>query len=196
MPRILPLERDKTAGQTRATFDKELARFGRLTNMKRTLLRCPTAYHALMEWYPLFDTIKAFLGERLAVTFAHAISSESDCLICTTFMRRLLINAGENPNALNLDEKGQALVEFGRAVVRPGNRVPEELYGKLAGFFTPEEIVALTAFASLMVATNMINNILEVDLDEYLYEFREGQTLPKIKSEIRNQKSEGGTEEG
>jgi hypothetical protein len=147
--------------------------------MKRTLLRSPPAYHALMEWYPLFDTIKAFLGERLAIVFAHAISSESDCLICTTFMRRILINWGENPNQLSLDEKGEVLVEFGRTLVRPANRVPDELHQRLAGLFSSEQMVALTAFASLMVATNMINNILEVDLDEYLYEFREGQPLPK-----------------
>jgi alkylhydroperoxidase family enzyme len=179
MPRIPPLEREETTGEARAIFDRELARFGRLTNMKRTLLRSPSAYHALMEWYPLLDTIKAFLGQRLAIIFAHAISSEGDCLICTTFMRRLLINQGENPNELTLDEKGQLLVEFGRNLVRPRNRVPDQLYQRLAGHFNPEQIVALTAFASLMVATNMINNILEVDLDEYLYEFREGQPLPK-----------------
>jgi hypothetical protein len=76
-------------------------------------------------------------------------------------------------------KKGQLLVEFGRNLVRPRNRVPDQLYQRLAGHFNPEQIVALTAFASLMVATNMINNILEVDLDEYLYEFREGQPLPK-----------------
>jgi len=177
MSRIPPLEREEITGEVRALFDRELARFGRLTNMKRTLLRSPTAYHALMEWYSLFDTIKTFVGERLAIVFAHAISSESDCLICSTFMRRLLINSGENPNELNLDEKGKLLVEFGCVVVRPGNRVPDELYRKLAGFFNAEQLVALTAFASLMVATNMINNILEVDLDEYLYEYREGQSL-------------------
>src|SRR4051794_98388 len=179
MPRIPPLEREGTTGEARLTFDRELARFGRLTNMKRTLLHSPPSYRALMEWYPLFDTIKGFLGERLAIVFAHAISSESDCLICTTFMRRILINWGENPNELNLDEKGKLVVEFGRTLVGPGNRVPDELYRRLAGHFKAEQIVALTAFASLMVATNMINNILEVDLDEYLYEYREGQPLPK-----------------
>jgi alkylhydroperoxidase family enzyme len=179
MPRIAPLEREETTGETRVMFDRELARFGRLTNMKRTLLRSPPAYRALMEWYPLFDSIKAFLGERLAIIFAHAISSASDCLICTTFMRRILLNWGENPNELILDEKGNALVDFGRAVVGSGNRVPDELYRRLAGLFNPEQLVALTAFASLMVATNMINNILEVDLDEYLYEYREGQPPPK-----------------
>jgi len=177
MSRISPLEREQTTGEARTTFDQELARFGRLTNMKRTLMRSPPAYHALMQWYPLFDTVKAFIGERLAVIFAHAISAESDCLICTTFMRRLLINGGENPNELSLDEKGQALVEFGRAVVGSGNRVPEALYRRISEFFNAEQIVALTAFAGLMVATNIINNVLEVDLDEYLYEYRQGQPL-------------------
>ena len=178
MPRVPPLEREQTTGETRATFDRELARFGRLTNMKRTLLRCPVAYHALMEWYPLFETIKAFLGERLAIIFAHAISSESDCLICTTYMRRILIDWGEDPNKLDLDEKGKALVSFGRAIVLPGNRIPSNLYRQVQRWFSYDQMVALTSFAALMVATNIINNALEVELDEYLYEYREGQPLP------------------
>jgi hypothetical protein len=178
MPRIQPLEREQLAGEGRATFDRELARFGRLSNMKRTLLHSPTAYHALMQWYPLFETIKPFLGERLAIIFAHAISSESDCLICTTYMRRILIDWGEDPNELRLDEKGETLVEFGRAILGAGNRIPNELYRRLEKFFTPDQIVSLTAFAGLMVATNMINNALEVALDEYLYDYRAGQPLP------------------
>src|SRR5436309_1304922 len=96
--RITPLDREQTSREVRAAFDQGLARFGRLTNMKRTLLHSLPSYHALMEWYPLFDTIKAFLGERLAIIFAHAISSETECLICTTFMRRFLIDWGEDPN--------------------------------------------------------------------------------------------------
>ena len=38
MPRVAPLEREQTSGELRAAFDQGLARFGRLTNMKRTLL--------------------------------------------------------------------------------------------------------------------------------------------------------------
>ena len=172
MPRIAPLEREQTAGDVQATFDEGVARWGRMTNMKRTLLHSLPAYRVLMQWYTLFDTVKPFLGERLAIIFAHAISSESDCLICTTYMRRILIQWGENPDELKLDEKGEVLVAFGRAIALPGNRVPGTLYKKLSAFFDPGQIVALTAFASLMVATNIINNVLEVELDEYLYEFR------------------------
>lgn len=178
-PRIPPLEREEVTGEARGAFEREWARFGRLTNMKRTLLRSPASYHALMEWYPLFDTIKAFLGERLAIVFAHAISAESDCLICTTFMRRILMEWGEKPDALILDEKGRAVVAFGRALVQPGNRVPDAVYRTMEQLFSSEQIVALTAFAGLMAATNMINNALKVDLDEYLYAYRQEQPLPE-----------------
>lgn len=179
MPRIAPLEHEQTTGAARAAFDEGLAKWGRLTNMKRTLLHSVPSYHALMEWYTLLDIIKPFLGDHLPIIFAHAISSGSGCLICTTFMRRILIDWGENPNELKLDEKGKVLVEFGRALAKQGSRVPDALYKKLSSFFTPEQIVTLTAFGGLMVATNIINNVLEVDLDQYLYEYREGQPLPK-----------------
>jgi hypothetical protein len=181
MARIQPLDYEATTGEARKAFDDGLARWGRMTNMKRTLLHSVPSYDALMEWYPLFETIKAFLGERLAIIFAHAISAETDCLICTTFMRRILINWGENPNELKLDATGELLVELGRVIPRQGNRVPKELYNRLADRFTAEQIVALTAFAALMVATNIINNVLEVDLDDYLYEFRDNESGKEVK---------------
>jgi hypothetical protein len=172
MPRIPPIELEQTEGEVRTVYEKGVAKWGRLTNMKRTLLHSLPAYRVLMEWYTLFDVLKEFLGERLAIIFSHAISAESDCLICTTYMRRLLIDWGENPDELKLDDKGEALVEFGRALARQGNRVTDGTYAKVARFFDDEQMVALTAFAGLMVATNIINNVLQVDLDEYLYAYR------------------------
>jgi len=173
MPRIAPIKPEEARGEVRTALDEGMAKWGRMTNMKRTLLHSLPAYRALMQWYPLFETVKAFLGERLAVIFAHAISSETDCLICTTYMRRVLLEWGEDPNQLNLDEKGEAMVAFGRAIAKQGNRVPDELYKRLAGSFTAEQIVALTAFGALMLATNIINNVLQVELDEHLYEYRD-----------------------
>ncbi|MDB6035136.1 MAG: hypothetical protein JWM16_5474 [Verrucomicrobiales bacterium] len=181
MARIDPVDYAKATGEVRKAFDEGLAKWGRMTNMKRTLLHSMPSYRALMEWYPLFDAIKPFLGERLAIIFAHAISAETDCLICTTFMRRILANWGENPNELKLDETGVLLVAFGRAIAHEGNRVPDELYNKLAERFTAEQLVALTAFAGLMVATNIVNNVLQVDLDEYLHEYREDITGKGVK---------------
>ena len=57
-------------------------------------------------------------------------------------------------------------------VARDPNAVSDELFARLAAFLTPPQIVALTAFGGLMIATNVFNNALRVDLDEYLFPFR------------------------
>src|ERR671938_1426687 len=114
MPRITPITYDTAPPPVREAHDEHIRRHARITNMKRTLLNSLPAFHALMEWYPLRDTVQPFLGERLTTLFAHAISSETDCLICSTFFRRILIDAGESPEELALDEGEAMVVAFGR----------------------------------------------------------------------------------
>jgi alkylhydroperoxidase family enzyme len=172
MARISPL-RDEDAGpESRAALEGIQQAHGRVTNMKRTLARSPVALDALMTWYDLRGEVTPFLGERLTMLYAHAISTTTDCLICSTFFRRILIDAGEDPENLQLDEREQVVVAYGRQLARDPNGVSDELYGRLASNFTPEQIVALTAFGGLMVATNLFNNALRVDLDEYLHAYR------------------------
>ena len=125
-----------------------------------------------MEWYPLRDEVQTFLDPRATMLFVHAISSAADCLICSTFFRRLLIDAGENPDHLEMNERERTVVEFGRQLVRDANRVSDELYARLASQFAPQQLVALTAFGAMMIATNVFNNALRVDLDEYLEPYR------------------------
>jgi len=172
MPRITPITYDTASPPVREAHDEHIRRHARITNMKRTLLNSLPAFHALMEWYPLRDTVQPFLGERLTTLFAHAISAETDCLICSTFFRRILIETGDNPDRPRLDDREAAVIEFGRRLAVSPYTVPDELYQRVAGYFTPEQMVALTAFAALMVATNVFNNALEVELDEYLQPYR------------------------
>jgi len=172
MPRIQPLEYDDANGEARAAWDQVVAAHGRMTNMKRTLLRSQPSFHALMEWYTLRDVVEPFLGERLVNLFSHAISAETDCLICSTFFRRLLQDAGDTPDLPALDEREQLIVDFGVALAKPLSRVSDELYARLVAVFSDEQIVALTSFGAMMVATNIVNNALEVDLDTYLEPYR------------------------
>src|SRR4051794_36823605 len=160
MARVRPLDVAEAAPAARAQLERQLADHGRVTNMKRTLAHSPAALAALMQWYPLRDAAAAFLGERAATLFAHAVSAQTDCLICSTFFRRLLVQAGENPDDLPLDERERVLVEYGRQLARDPNQVSDELYGRLAAFLEPAQVVTLTAFAGLMVATNLFNNAL------------------------------------
>jgi alkylhydroperoxidase family enzyme len=174
MPRIAPLDSETAPPDARAAADAHVSRHARMTNMKRTLLHSLPAFHALMEWYPLRDTVQPFLGERLTTVFAHAISAQTDCLICSTFFRRMLIQTGENPERLKLDDREAAVVEFGRALAITPHEVPDDVYRQIERYFTPAQIVALTAFGALMVATNVINNVLDVELDEYLQPYQKG----------------------
>ena len=172
MSRIAPLQLAEAEPEARAELERQLAAHGRVTNMKRTLAHSATALHALMTWYPLRDRVVPFLGERATTLFAHAISTGTDCLVCSTFFRRILVEAGEDPEALALDEREQVVVEFGAQLARDPNQVSDPLYRRLAAFLTPAQVVDLTAFGALMVATNVFNNALRVDLDEYLEPYR------------------------
>jgi alkylhydroperoxidase family enzyme len=174
MPRIAPLDTETAAPEARAAAEAHVRNHARMTNMKRTLLHSLPAFKALMEWYPLRDAVQPFLGERLTTLFAHAISAETDCLICSTFFRRMLIQTGENPERLRLDERETAVLEFGRALAVSPFKVSAEVYQRLESHFNATQIVALTAFGAMMVATNVVNNVLDVDLDEYLQPYRKG----------------------
>ena len=178
MPRIPTVEYAEATAAVRAAHDEVVREHGRITNMKRTLLHSLPAFRALMEWYPLRDTVQPFLGERLTNLFAHAISSDTDCLVCSTFFRRILLASGEDPDRFALDEREEAVVEFGRQLAKPFARVPDALFARLAATFTDEQIVALTAFGALMVATNVFNNALDIELDSYLEPYQKNSVAP------------------
>ena len=173
MARITPIEYQEAAPDARVEWDRQVDAHGRMTNMKRTLARSPEALRIYMEWYALRDRVREFLGERITLLFAHAISSENDCLICSTYFRRDLIESGGTPEDLPLSEREQAFVRFGRAIARDPNRVPDDLFREIESHLEADRIVTLTAFAGLMVATNIVNNVLQVDLDDYLAKYRE-----------------------
>jgi len=176
MARIKPLSIREAPAESRAELERQVAAHGRVTNMKCTLAHSPAALTALMQWYPLYDVVVPFLGKRATTLFVHAISAETECLVCSTFFRRWLSEQGENPDALALDEREQTLVAYGKQLASDAHGVSDALYARLAAWLSAEQIVAVTAFGALMIATNVFNNALQVDLDEYLRSFRKPPT--------------------
>ena len=156
----------------RQELDRQLAAHGRVTNMKRTLAHSPAALTALMQWYPLRDEVAAFLGDRLTTLFAHAVSTETECLICSTFFRRILIEAGEDPDHLHLDDREAAVIAYGVALAQEQGRASDVVFEPVARFLDSPQIVALTAFGGMMIATNLFVNALRIELDEYLWAYR------------------------
>jgi alkylhydroperoxidase family enzyme len=177
MARIAPLSIAEAPALARAELERQVAAHGRVTNMKCTLAHSPAALAALMQWYGLYDVVSPVLGLRATTLFVHAISAETNCLVCSTFFRRWLVEQGEDPDALVLDDRERALVEYGRQLAIDAHGVSDQLFVRLAGWLTAEQLVALTAFGGMMIATNVFNNALQVDLDGYLAPFRKSPAV-------------------
>jgi alkylhydroperoxidase family enzyme len=178
MSRISPVPIQQAPPESCSQLESQIAAHGRVTNMKCTLAHSPAALAALMQWYPLYDAVVQFLGKRATTIFVHAISTETDCLVCSTFFRHWLSEQGENPDALALDDREAALAEFGRQLARDAHQVSDGLFVRLTSFLNEEQVVALTAFGAMMLATNVFNNVLRVDLDDYLEPYRRPGTVP------------------
>jgi alkylhydroperoxidase family enzyme len=168
MARIAPVDETSAPPAARELAAAHAATGGRMTNMKWTLAHSPVALDALLQWYPLFDALVPVVGERRMWILSHAISTQSDCLICSTFFRRLLIGAGEDPGALALDDYDELIAEFGRRLAADPHSVDDALHARLKERLTDAQIVTLTAFGAIMIATNVFNDALGVELDGYL----------------------------
>lgn len=168
MARVNYVELEKADEETKKAYENQLEKTGYVTNMKKTLLNSLTAYNALMEWYPLRDEVLKFIGERGVIIFCHSISSENACLICSAYFRREFADIGIELEDIEFSEEEIVLQKFGRKMVKEPNNIDDELFESLRKFYTEKEIVILTAFGSLMIATNLINNVLKIPLDENL----------------------------
>ena len=160
MARIPPVDETSAPPASRELAAAHAATGGRMTNMKWTLAHSPVALDALLQWYPLHDEVAPVLGERRTWLFCHAISTQSDCLICSTFFRRLLIDAGEDPDDAGAGRVRRADRRPRAPAGRDPHTVDDALHARLAERLTPPQIVTLIAFGAIMVATNVFNDAL------------------------------------
>jgi hypothetical protein len=144
--------------------------------MKATLAHSLLAFDVYMRWYPLYTEVETILGKRLACLYAYSISYASDCPLCSTFFRKIIIDAGERPEALELTPSEQRLLEFGSSISKHHGNIADSVYEAIATQFNKKELVILVAFAGQMIATNVFSNVTETDIDEYLFAY-----LPPIK---------------
>jgi hypothetical protein len=155
--------------EIREAFDKQAAKNnGYVTNMKKTLLNNLPSYKALMEWYPLREEALKFITEKEFAVFCHSISDQNGCLLCSVYFRKELSELGYDLKNLRFSDRELLIEKFGRAAVKDANNISDEIYTELKKNFTEEQIVVLTAFASQMIATNLINKVLKIELDENL----------------------------
>lgn len=172
MARIKPVTQTELMPSIKQAFEDHVRDYhSRITNMKATLGHSLPAFEVYMQWYPLYEEIKKILGERLAYLYAHAISFASNCPLCSTYFRKVMIDAGENPENLELTTHEQRVLDFGSAIAKQHGNIDDSIYNPLAEQYTGKEMVLLIAFAGQMIATNLFNNVIETAIDEYLIDY-------------------------
>ena len=177
---FLPMtDYDTASEQVRKEYDDQISKHGRITNMKRTLLHSVPAFKAYMEWYTLYDLLEPVIGDRALSLFSYSISNGNDCIICSTFFRKILIDSGDDPDNPTLSDTENLLIEFGSAICRDPHNIPDGIYEELSRKFTTEQIVLLISFAGIMYATNLFNTVAKVPLDEVLYKYRKNENEDK-----------------
>ncbi|MDR1105711.1 MAG: hypothetical protein LBL44_05075 [Treponema sp.] len=174
---FLPMtEYETVLPEAKREYDDQIAKNGRVTNMKRTLLHSVPAFKAYMEWYTLRDLVVPFIGERALSLYAYAISAANECLICSAFFRKILVESGDDPDNPVLSETERFLMDLGHAIGRDPHNIPQSLYDTLKDRYSTEQIVLLFAFGGIMSATNLFNTIARIPLDEVLYRYvKEGE---------------------
>lgn len=165
-------EYDSADEAVRREYDDQIAKHGRITNMKRTLLHDVQSFKTYMDWYTLYDELRPTFGDRALQIFSYAISTGNDCLICGLFFRKILVDAGEDPENLQLNETEQLLLDFGVQITKHPHSIDPAIYEKLRAKYTDAVLVQLIAFAGIMYATNLFNTVAKVPLDEVLYSYR------------------------
>src|ERR1044071_7926112 len=166
MARIKPVSETEKTESIREAFKKHTVEYGaRITNMKATLAHSLLAFNIYMEWYPLYAAVEMILGKRLAYLYAYSISYASDCPLCSTFFRKIIIDAGEKPEALELTPSEQKILDFGSSIAKHHGNIADHVYDAVASHFNKTEMTLLIAFAGQMIATNVFNNVIETDID-------------------------------
>jgi len=181
MARIKPVSESEITQSIWQAFEKHTENYNaRITNMKATLAHSLIAFEAYMQWYPIYAQVEKILGKRLAYLYAYSISSASDCPLCSTFFRKLIIDAGEHPEELQLTPLEQSVLEFGSSIAKHHGNIADRVYDAIAARYDKTEMTILIAFAGQMIATNVFNNVIETDIDEYLFDY-----LPPIQYAFR-----------
>ncbi|NTU57304.1 MAG: hypothetical protein HGB00_00060 [Chlorobiaceae bacterium] len=172
MSRISHVVYEEATPEIRQVWDDVVEKHGSVSNMKAVLLHSPTALNAVLEWYSLYGKVKPVLGQRLTILFCDAISRENACQLCSSYMRKGIIEGGEDPENLILSERDKIIIDFGRQLAHDPNRITDEAFSKLHDYLTEAQIVELTAFGALMIVNNVFNNALRIDIDDVLAEYR------------------------
>jgi hypothetical protein len=184
MARIASVSRQELSPAVKVAFERHVEQYqSRVNNMKNILGHSLLAFEVYAQWYPLYEEVEKIVGKRMAYLFAYAISYSGDCPLCATFFRKQIIDGGERPESLVLTKEERLILDLGSSIAKCQGNIADHIYDPLGNRFSKREMVILIAFAGQMIATNIFNNVMETDMDEFLLDY-----LPPVRSIWQNAK--------
>ncbi|MGN0432425.1 MAG: carboxymuconolactone decarboxylase family protein [Lachnospiraceae bacterium] len=167
MARVKFVEANEVEGKAKEAYDNYV-KAGKLTNMKKALLRDYATYDAFMGWYTSWDRLVEVIGLQAATIYAHSISTTNSCQLCSLFFISDLKALGLDPYNLQLTEQESLLAQLGEQIVKDPTAVGDELIANLKKFYDDTELVVIVGFGAQMIATNNFNSVLKIDVDQRL----------------------------
>ena len=125
----------------------------------------PVTDHDAIELDGLRESLAPFIGDRAVALFGHAVSDGFGGDLAAASGRALLAG-GDDPDAPQVTEAEQLLIDWGRAIGRDARAIPTDLDARLEAAFTPALRVLLVAFASRVVAANVFVAAGRITVDE------------------------------
>ncbi len=114
-----------------------------------------TTVERLIDWDALREDISPWIGERASMLFASAISAAAGSNACAAYFRRMLVDAGDDPDNPQVTEAEQLLIDWGRLVATTPAAISDDFYARLESTFSPERRQTLLRFATRTVAINL-----------------------------------------
>lgn len=122
----------------------------------------PVTSHDAVELDGLRDELAPLIGDRAVALFGHAISQGFGGALARA-SRDSLLAGGDDPDAPQVTEAEQLLIDWGHVIGRDPRTVPAELDERLERVFSPASRTVLVAFASRVVAANTFAAVGRID---------------------------------
>ena len=123
----------------------------------------PVTSHDALDLDALSAELAPLIGERAVALFGHAISDGFGGALAQE-SRKALVAGGENPDAPQVTEAEQLLIDWGRAIGRDPRAVADDLDARLSAVFSPGSRTVLVAYAARVVAANVFVSVGRVDV--------------------------------
>lgn len=169
MPRISPA----TSSRCTALYQQAdgIEPIDPIPNMSATLAHSQLAFTAYLQGHQLALEVEKILGERLANLFACAVAVGSDCPLCAAYFRKRL-SLTDASNAIHQGIVEKTLLDFANSIARHRGNIADHVFNPVREMLTDEEIITLVAFAGMIMAASVFNNVIETEMDEQLLPFQ------------------------